>query len=63
MAHRGGDVRQSFDCLHHRSVVRGMHDGRCGEGNEVQQVERRPLAIEFGEMREHAASEPDAWER
>jgi hypothetical protein len=37
-----------------------MHDGRCGEGDEVDQIERRSFAIEFGEMREHAAAQADA---
>ncbi len=53
----GDHMGQRFQRLHHRDVVGGMHDRAGGVDHEIQQLGRRPLAVQLGEIREHAAAE------
>ena len=48
---------QRLQSLGDRAVVACMDERRSGEADEIEPVERRPLAIELGEKAEHAAAE------
>ena len=50
-------IRQCLQRFHHRAIVGCMHDWAGGVSDEVEQAYRRALAIEFGEKREHAATD------
>ena len=57
---RGDDRGQRLQRLHHRAVVGGVDDRAGRVGDEVEQLGRRSLAVELGEVGEHAAAEADA---
>ena len=50
------------DRLGHRTIVAGMDECGGGEADEVEPVDRRALAVELGEVAEHAAADPGAGE-
>ena len=57
--HAAGDMRAAPPAL--RSTERSSPawtSGRGGEADEVEQLGRRPLAVQLGEVAEHAAAEP-----
>ena len=55
-AGRARDVRQCFQGLHHAQIVCRVHDGTGAMGNEIEQFDRRTLAVEFSEEAERAAA-------
>ena len=60
---RGLDlIGQRRERFHHRAIVGRVHDGAGGVDHEVEQVGRRPLAVQLGEEREHPAAQFDAGE-
>ena len=59
-ARRGDDPRQGFKRFHDREVVGRMHDGACRMGDEIKHALGRGLAVQFGEIGEHAAAQRHA---
>ena len=53
-------VRQRLERFHHRPIVRLVHNGTGAVGEEVEQARVGMVAVQLGEVREHAAAEPDA---
>ena len=55
-------MRQRLEPFGDRAVVARVDQRRGGEADEVEFGERRTLAVELGEIAEHAAAEPRAGE-
>ena len=56
---RSHNMGQSFEGLHHAQVVCRMHDWARAVGDEIEELHRRALAIEFREVTERAAADRD----
>ena len=53
----GAEVGQRFERFAGGSIVAGMHQRRGREGDEIDVLDRWSLAVQLGEVGEHAAAE------